>query len=108
MTDVGARYVAALAAHDTDALLGLFAADVDFRAMTPGQFWEAQSPDEVVQQVLYQWLDPSDEIESVEQAEVGSMADRGRVDYRFRIRNRDGVVVSTSTGPSVLIETGPT
>jgi hypothetical protein len=91
MTDVGLRYVAALAAKDTDALMGLFAADVDFRGMTPGRFWEAGSPDEVVQQVLYQWFEPADFIEGVEHVEAGRMVDRERVDYRFRVRNPDGV-----------------
>ena len=51
MTDTGARYVDALAAKDTEALVALFAADVLFRGMTPGRFWEAHSPNEVVQQV---------------------------------------------------------
>jgi ketosteroid isomerase-like protein len=52
MSDAGARYVDALAAKDTEALLELFAADVVFRGMTPGRFWEAGSPEEVVQKVL--------------------------------------------------------
>jgi hypothetical protein len=91
MTDVGLRFVAALAAKDTEALTALFAADVDFRGMTPGKFWEAGSPDEVAQQVLYQWFEPADVIEDVEQVEAGVMVDRERVDYRFRVSNPDGV-----------------
>lgn len=91
MTDTGARYVDALAAKDTEALVDLFAADVLFRGMTPGRFWEAHSPDEVVQQVLYQWFEPTDTIEGVEHVESGQVVDRERVDYRFRVRNSDGV-----------------
>jgi hypothetical protein len=34
MTDLGSQFVAALAAKDTDRLVGLFAPNVDFRAMT--------------------------------------------------------------------------
>lgn len=90
VTDVGLRFVAALAAKDTDTLIGLFAAEVDFRGMTPGRFWEAGSPDEVVQQVLYQWFEPADVVERVEHVESGRMVDRERVDYRFRVRNPDG------------------
>ena len=90
MTDACERYVDALAAKDTEALVDLFAADVLFRGMTPGRFWEAHSPDEVVQQVLYQWFEPSDVIEGVEHVEVGQVVDRERVDYRFRIRNKEG------------------
>lgn len=91
MTDAGARYVDALAAKDTEALLELFAADILFRGLTPSRFWEARSPDEVVQQVLYRWFEPVDVIEGVEHVEVGDIVDRERVDYRFRVRNSDGV-----------------
>jgi hypothetical protein len=91
VTDVGSRFVVALAAKDTDALLGLFADDVAFRGMTPSKFWQAGSPAEVVEQVLYQWFEPTDVIEEVDHVEVGSVVDRRRVDYRFRVRNPDGL-----------------
>jgi len=91
VTDAGARYVDALAAKDTRALLDLFAADIVFPGLTPSRFWEALSPDEVVQQVLYQWFEPADVIEGVEQVEVGEIIGRERVDYRLRVPNRDGV-----------------
>jgi ketosteroid isomerase-like protein len=91
MKDVGAKYVDALAAKDTEALLDLFAADIVLRAMTPGRFWEAHSPDEAVHKVLYRWFEPSDVIESVDHVEVDQVVDRQRVDYRFRVRNDDGV-----------------
>jgi hypothetical protein len=91
VTDAGARYVDALAAKNTEALLDLFAADIVLRGMTPGRFWEAHSPEDAVHQVLYQWFEPSDVIESVEQVEVADVVDRHRVDYRFRVRNDDGV-----------------
>jgi hypothetical protein len=89
--DAGARYVDALAAKDTRALLDLFAADIVYRGLTPSRFWEALAPDEVVQHVLYQWFEPADVIEGVEQVEVGEIIGRERVDYRLRVRNRDGV-----------------
>jgi hypothetical protein len=91
VTDIGSRYVEALAARDTDTLLGLFAPDVFFRGMTPGRFWEADSPEHVVNDVLYQWFEPADVIESVDHVEVGRIVDRERVDYLLRVRNPDGV-----------------
>jgi len=91
VTDIGNRYVEALAARDTGALLGLFAPDVFFRGMTPGRFWEAGSPEQVVHDVLYQWFEPTDVIESVDHLEVGQIVDRERVDYLLRVRNPDGV-----------------
>jgi SnoaL-like domain len=90
MTDLGPRFVAALAAKDTDRLIALFAPDVDFRAMTPGRFWEADSPQRVVREVLYEWFEPDDVIERVDHVEAGHVADRERVDYRFLVRNPDG------------------
>ncbi|PWU44281.1 hypothetical protein DLE60_19740 [Micromonospora globispora] len=91
MTDVGSRYVAALAAKDTEALLGIFASVVSFRGMTPGRFWEVHSPADVVEDVLYEWFEPDDIVEAVEHVEVGKLVDRQRVVYRFRVRNANGV-----------------
>jgi hypothetical protein len=89
MTDVGQRYVTALAAKDAEALTALFADAVDFRGMTPGRFWEAATPQEVVG-VLYQWFEPTDVIERVEHMEASAVVDRQRMDYRFAVRNADG------------------
>mgnify|MGYP003432020182 FL=1 len=66
MTDHGSQFVAALAAKDTDRLVALFAPNVDFRAMTPGRFWEADSPQRVVHEGLYEWFEPDDVIERVD------------------------------------------
>jgi hypothetical protein len=82
--------VAALAAKDTNSLVALFASDVDFRAMTPRRFWEADSPQLVVHEVLYEWFEPKDVIERIDYVEAGNAGDRERIDYRFLIRNPDG------------------
>jgi hypothetical protein len=42
------RFVAALASKDTAALLSMFAAEIDFRAMTPGRIWEARTGEQAV------------------------------------------------------------
>jgi hypothetical protein len=84
------RYVDALAAKDTEALLDLFSADIVLRGMTPGRYWEAHSPHEAVHDVLYQWFEPADVIVSVDHVEEAQVVDRKRVDYRFRVRNSDG------------------
>jgi hypothetical protein len=91
MTDLGSQFVAALAAKDTDRLVAFFAPNVDFRAMTPGRFWEADSPQRVVDEVLYQWFEPHDVIERVDHIEAGYVADRKRIDYRFLVRSPDGL-----------------
>jgi len=86
----GRRFVRSLADKDEQALVGLFAERVSFRGLTPGRFWEAQSPEQVVHDVLFQWFEPSDVIESVEQVEPGRVADLYRVDYRLTVRNPGG------------------
>ncbi len=91
MTDVGTRFVEALAAKDSRTLVGLFAADVDFRGMTPSRFWESRSPQDVVDNVLYRWFEPDEIVEKIEHVEIGTVVDRDRVDYRFLVRTADGV-----------------
>jgi hypothetical protein len=88
---VGVAFATRLAAKDTEALVALFRPDVDFRGMTPGRFWEAGSAQSVVDDVLYQWLEPGDIVESVEEVAAEPVVDRWRVDYRFRVRNDDGL-----------------
>jgi hypothetical protein len=91
MTDMGSRFVSALATKDTAALVELFAADLDFRGLTPGRFWEAATPTDLVENVLYEWFGPADVVESVQLVESGQVVDRSRVDYRFTVRNGDGL-----------------
>lgn len=87
---VGAAFAKALAAKDFDAAGELLDPGIDFRAVTPGRAWEAQTRSEVVDQVLRQWFEDSDEIEELVALETDSFADRERVGYRLRGRNPDG------------------
>lgn len=88
---LGERFARALAAKDAAALLDLLSPEVDFKAMTPGRFWEAASAREVVDEVLLgQWLEPDDAVEGVDGVETGSVGDRERVGYRFRVTNPSG------------------
>ena len=91
MCAVAERFVVALADRDQEGLLGLLAPDVEFRALTPGRFWEATSAEEMLDGVLSMWFPPQDDIESVESVEVGDAQGRPRVDYRLRVRNAAGV-----------------
>jgi hypothetical protein len=63
---LGAQFANALAKKDFDRLRGLLHPEIDFRGMTPSRFWEASDPDTVVSEVLQQWFDASDEIESLD------------------------------------------
>lgn len=87
---LGAGFAQALAAKDADRLRELLASEVDFRAMTPRRTWEASDPDAVLSIVFGHWFEDSDEIDTLEQVETDSIADRQRVGYRFAISNPEG------------------
>jgi hypothetical protein len=87
----GERFARAIAAKDASALLDVLAPDVDFRAMTPGRFWEAGSAEEIVDDIIFgRWFEPSDHIDALESIESDTVADRERVVYRFHVTNADG------------------
>jgi hypothetical protein len=88
----GEAFARAIAARDADALKKLLSPDLDFKALTPGRFWEADSVEAIVDEVILGlWFDPSDEIEALESVETSKVGERSRVAYRLRIRNPDGI-----------------
>jgi hypothetical protein len=87
----GENFVRALVAKDAHGLKELLSPDVDFKALTPGRFWESDSVDQIVDDtILGAWFEPSDEIEAVDSVETSKVGDRHRVAYRLRVRNPDG------------------
>jgi hypothetical protein len=85
------RFVAALASKDTPALLSMFAAEIDFRAMTPGRVWEARTGEQAVTDVMLgMWFAPDDVIEQVETIESGLVGHRRRLGYRLVVANPGG------------------
>ena len=90
---IGRAFVDALSTKDFGRLLDLLDPEIDFRGLTPGRAWEATNSSGVVEQVLHQWFEDSDEIEQVLAIETDSFADRERVGYRLRVRNPDGYFV---------------
>jgi hypothetical protein len=89
--DLGHRFAAALASKDAGALTSLFADEVDFRGLTPGRLWEAQTPAAVVGEVILgTWFGPTDVVERVERVDTGVVSDRCRLGYRLRISNPEG------------------
>jgi hypothetical protein len=87
---VAERFVHALAQHNRADLLGVLAPDVDFRGMTPGRFWEAGTAEDLVDNVLFQWLDVHDVVQQVLALDRDWMADREHVSYRFSVHTPDG------------------
>jgi hypothetical protein len=89
-TTLGAEFAHALSEKDFDRLSELLHPEIEFRAVTPRRFWEADDSATVISDVLRQWFKDSDEIESLEQLDGDAFADRERVGYRFSVRNPDG------------------
>jgi hypothetical protein len=87
----GERFARAIAAKDAPALRGLLSPQLDFQAMTPGRIWEADSPAQLVDEVIFgKWFEPTDRIDAIEAIENGEVVDRESVRYRFRVSNGDG------------------
>ena len=95
--DAGERFAAALLAKDWGGVMAILDPDVDFRGLTPGQLWEAKTPDDLVKDVFTRWFEPSDDIYEVLDVSAGQIVDRHRVVYRFRVRNPDGDYVCEQT-----------
>jgi hypothetical protein len=90
MTTLGERFARALAAKDFAQVTDLLHPEVDFRGMTPGRFWEASGPAQVVDEVLTSWFEDQDRIDAVVALETGSLVDRDRVAWRFAVTTPDG------------------
>jgi hypothetical protein len=89
---IGERFVQALAKKDMAGLLDVLDSEVDFRGLTPGRFWEASSAKALVDDIfLGAWFEADDHIESLEDVQLGSVADRDRVSYLLRVSNPDGL-----------------
>ncbi len=90
-TQLAERFATALATRDADVLAAMFGSEVDFRALTPGRFWQATSPDVIVREIILgAWFEPADVIEQVEWAETAAVASRTRLGYRLRVTNPGG------------------
>ena len=92
-TTLGESFARALGEKDFERVTQLLHPEIDFCGLTPGRSWIAHGPEQVVGDVLTRWFERSDEIEQVQQVQTDAFADRGRVGYRFAVRNGDGAFV---------------
>jgi hypothetical protein len=90
MTTPGEAFAEALAAKDDAAVRAVTSAHLDFRAMTPGRFWEAHTHAELVEVLFGSWLEPTDEVVSLVSTSTGEVSTRQHVAYRLHLRNADG------------------
>jgi hypothetical protein len=91
---IGQLFAQALAKKDSSGLLDLLDPEIDFRGLTPSRFWEASSAKTLVDDIIFgAWFEPDDHIDSLEDMQLGSVADRHRVSYRLNVINPDGAFV---------------
>jgi hypothetical protein len=88
---LGEQFARALADKDAVGLKALLRSDVDFRAMTPGKFWEATDVDVIVDQtMLGTWFDAERRITEILAVETDTVGSLDRVGYRFKVERPDG------------------
>jgi hypothetical protein len=88
---LGTDFARAFAAKDGDRIRELVHPEIDFRALTPNQQWQAAGPDEVIEILFGDWLEDTDVVESLESVETDVVVDRERVGYRLSVSNPDGL-----------------
>lgn len=80
-----------MAEKDAESVRSLLAPDVDFKGLTPGRFWEANTPEAVAGIFFDSWFGPDDHIERLVTSEDGAdVADVHRVGYRLEVTTPDG------------------
>jgi hypothetical protein len=88
---IGERFARALAAKDPVRLKALLRPDVDFRAMTPGRFWESSDIDEIVDDtILGTWFAPDRRITELSSVDGDDLGLIERVGYRMMVTRPDG------------------
>jgi hypothetical protein len=90
MTSPGRRFAAAIAERDRGALLAALGDEVDFKALTPGRFWEAETASDVDGIVFGHWFEETDRVTSVVHVDEDRIGDTTRVGYRFDLECPDG------------------
>jgi hypothetical protein len=91
---LGVRFAAAIEDRDRTALRNVFATPVQFRAVTPNRFWDAETPSDVVDIVLGTWFEDRKRITQVTLVEDDTVGDISKISYRMS--------VATDSGPTVI------
>jgi hypothetical protein len=89
-TTLGTDFAHAFAAKDAERIRELVHPEIDFRAQTPSQTWQAGDPDALVAILFGDWLEETDIVDGVEKVETDSFSDRERVGYRLSVHDDEG------------------
>jgi hypothetical protein len=89
---LGRTFAFALGHKDFEQLGAVLHPQIDFRALTTRQTWEAASGEETLR-VLRLWFGPPNIVEEILAVDTDAFADRQRVAYRFKGHRPDGPFV---------------
>jgi hypothetical protein len=90
-TDLGERFANTVAAKDAAALKELLKPRVNFRALTPGGYWERDDADAVVDDVILgTWFSPERSITRILKVSCATVGTVDCVGYRFQAKLPDG------------------
>jgi hypothetical protein len=91
---LGAQLAHAIAAQDAGALRRLVSTPVNFRAVTPGRFWDAETAIGVSDIILGTWFGPDKQVTGIAVLDTDLVGDVHKVSYRLD--------VTLGSGPSVI------
>jgi hypothetical protein len=86
---LGPAFAHALAREDFAQVMEVLCPDIEFRALTPRRFWEAQTAEETLR-ILRTWFDPATVVDEVVEVSTEVVVDRHCVIYRFAGEDPNG------------------
>jgi len=88
---IAVRFATALAGKDTAALRKVLATEIDFKALTPRKFWEADHVDQVLDVLFDNWFEEQKRIDGlIEMSTDHPVEDTQHFSYRFAVSTPDG------------------
>jgi hypothetical protein len=90
---LGQAFAEAFTAMEEERVGGLLHAEVDFRALTPNETWQAKGAGDVVSEVIRPWLADAEAIDELVEITTHAFSDTESVTYRFRGRDSEGEYV---------------
>jgi hypothetical protein len=90
---LGARFAATIESRDSSGLRSLLATPVQFRAVTPRRFWDAETPSDVADIVLGTWFDESKRVTHVSLVEDDTVGEVSKISYRMSVATESARVV---------------
>ena len=89
-SDLGLAFAQALAAKDWPTLRSLLHDDLDFRAMTPRQSWEAGADDLIPDVFRAHWFEDHEVIEELVECEARTVGNVTNLRYILRMKYEEG------------------